>query len=131
MLNSRPLILALALALPGTSALAADPRTEDEIRHLLAFIETSGCTFIRNGNEYPSDEARDHIAMKYGYVRKKAESSEDVIRYVATKSSMTGRIYTVRCDGGEIPSAQWLTQELKTYRTSGLASGVGPNQTPH
>ncbi|MCP3871190.1 MAG: DUF5329 domain-containing protein, partial [Gammaproteobacteria bacterium] len=32
-----------------------------EISHLLNFIERSGCIFMRNGGEYDSKEARDHI----------------------------------------------------------------------
>ena len=29
---------------------------------------------------------------------------------------MSGRLYTVRCDGREILSAEWLSEELKRFR---------------
>lgn len=61
------------------------------------------------------------MEMKYGYVRKRVGSAGDMIRYIATKSSMTGRVYTVRCARTEIPSAEWLTRELNDYRASASA----------
>ena len=44
---------------------------EQEISHLLNFIENSGCVFIRNNKEYDSKRARDHISTKYDYIKKK------------------------------------------------------------
>lgn len=112
------LITALLLVIQGSVVFAANPHTEKEVLHLFEFIEDSGCTFIRNGSEYPSAEARDHMEMKYEYVRRRIGTTEDMIRHIATKSSMTGRIYTVRCGNSEIPSADWLTGELEAYRAA-------------
>ena len=35
----------------------------DAIEHLLVSVGSSGCTFIRNGKEYSSADAEDHLRM--------------------------------------------------------------------
>ncbi len=90
---------------------------DGEVLHLLAYIKESGCTFYRNGKEYGSEEAQQHIERKYNHVKKKIATAEHFIRYAATKSSLTGKPYTVVCDGVESPSSEWLTRELEKYRT--------------
>ena len=90
--------------------------TEIEIKHIIEYIENSKCTFIRNGKEYNTKEALVHILNKYEYTKRWIKSAEDFIKYTLTKSSMSGRPYTVRCDGREILSADWLSEELKRFR---------------
>jgi len=90
--------------------------TEMEIKHLIEYIENSKCTFIRNGKKYNSKEALVHILNKYEYTKRWIKSAEDFIKYSATKSSMSGRPYTVRCDGREILCAEWLSEELNRFR---------------
>ena len=87
-----------------------------EISHLLQFVENSQCVFIRNETEYTAVDAREHIEKKYNYVRRRVETTEDFIKYAATKSSMTGRTYSVLCDGAEQATALWLHNELYAYR---------------
>ena len=107
--------LALLLALlPVPEAPAAD--TQEEIVHLLQYIEQSECVFTRNGEEHLGTEALEHIQMKYDYVRRKVETTEDFIKYAATKSSLSGRLYLVRCDETELPTAEWLKAELARFR---------------
>jgi hypothetical protein len=90
--------------------------TEIEIKHIIEYIENSKCTFIRNGKEYNTKEALEHILNKYEYTKHWIKSAEDFIKYTATKSSMSGRPYTVRCDGQEILCAEWLSEELNRFR---------------
>ena len=90
--------------------------TSDEIEHLLNFVADSGCIFERNGTSYDSVEARVHIQRKYDHVKDRVDSTEDFIRYAASKSSMSGRKYHATCSGQTISSEEWLTQELKRYR---------------
>jgi hypothetical protein len=90
--------------------------TEIEIKHIIEYIENSKCTFIRNGKEYNTKEALVHILNKYEYTKRWIKSAEDFIKYTATKSSMSGRLYTVRCDGREILCAEWLSEELNRFR---------------
>ena len=105
------LLLSVLLVPEGS---AAGP--EEEIVHLLQYIEQSECVFTRNGKEHLGPEALEHIQMKYDYVRKKVETTEDFIRYAATKSSLSGRLYLVRCDEVELPTAEWLKAELTRFR---------------
>ncbi len=106
------LIIAATILVPMESQ--AD--TKIEIKHLFEYIENSKCTFIRNGKEYNTKEALVHIQNKYEYTKRRIKSAEDFIKYAVTKSSMSGRPYTVRCDEREILSAEWLSDELKTFR---------------
>jgi hypothetical protein len=104
------LLIAATVMIPMESQ--AD--TEIEIKHLIEYIENSKCTFIRNGKKYNTKETLVHIQNKYEYTWIK--SGEDFIKYTVTKSSMSGRPYTVRCDGREFLSAEWLLKELKRFR---------------
>ena len=96
----------------GVSAATENP----EISHFLRFVENSQCLFIRNGTEYTSLEAHEHIEKKYEYVRRHVETTEDFIKYAAAKSSLSGRSYSVICDGSEQATALWLLDELSNYR---------------
>jgi len=97
-------------------AVGARADTTGEINTLLDFVANSGCQFTRNGTTYGPAEARDHIAMKYDYVRSHVKSAEDFIEYAATRSSMSGRAYTVECAGKVTPSGEWLRAELARIR---------------
>lgn len=90
--------------------------TDLEIRHLLEYVEKSDCTFIRNGKTYGGGRAEQHIRKKYDYVRSRVKSAEDFIELAATKSSMTGDPYEVRCTGGTSYTADWLKAELDRFR---------------
>jgi hypothetical protein len=87
-----------------------------EIDHLIEYIESSDCTFIRNEKVHDNQNASDHIQKKYAHTKRWIKSTEDFIKYAATESSMSGRPYYVKCDGIRIPTAQWLTEELARFR---------------
>jgi len=106
------LLIAATVLIPIESQADA----EIEIKHIIEYIENSKCTFIRNGKEYNTKEALVHILNKYEYTKRWIKSAEDFIKYTATKSSMSGRLYTVRCDGREILCAEWLSEELNRFR---------------
>lgn len=89
---------------------------EQEIDHLLRYIETSGCTFDRNATIHDSRDAGAHIRKKYDHTKRWIKSTEDFIRYAATKSSISGRPYRVVCEGVEMPTAEWLADELARFR---------------
>lgn len=90
-----------------------------EIMELFDFIKTSHCRFNRNGRWYTSIEAAEHIDKKYQYAKKKGGigSTEDFIKYSATKSSITGKLYKVECESGDLQnSVDWLTARLHYIR---------------
>jgi len=109
-------LILLYLPLASTQALAVPPETEREITQLLDFIGSSSCEFERNGTTYTPIEARSHIELKYRNTRGYIDNSEDFIKYAATKSSFSGRTYTIRCGEQEQTTATWLQQALKRIR---------------
>lgn len=111
-------LLVLALALPAGAAQAApDARADGEIRHLLDFVSTSGCTFIRNGDPHDAASAAGHLAMKYGKARSRLATTEQFIEHVASKSFFTGQAYRVQCAGTAARnSGDWLRAELARWR---------------
>ncbi len=76
-----------------TAALPAESGegVRQEINHLLHYIESSGCIFIRNSKESTPAEARAHIQKKYNHFRSRVKTAEDFIRYAATKSTISGK----------------------------------------
>ena len=93
-----------------------------KINYLLRFIESSDCEFYRNGSWYDSKRAQAHLRDKYQMLAAadQISTAEDFIEKAATKSSLSGRPYEVRCGGGEaLTSNQWLRKALARYRTYG------------
>jgi hypothetical protein len=115
------ILLCVTLLTAGASSWAVAPSTaaRAEIEQLLAFVAKSGCQFNRNNTWYAAPEASAHLAKKERYLEEHAQiaTAEDFIAKAATKSSMTGKPYTVRC-GSEsaIASDEWLTAELRRFR---------------
>jgi hypothetical protein len=108
--------------IPFTLAKAQPPpNAQTEIEYLLQSIETSGCSFYRNGTWYDGAQARAHLRTKYDYLagRQLIGTAEDFIDKAATKSSLSGKPYKIRCgDGIEVESGPWLHQMLGQYRAS-------------
>ena len=112
-------ILFLSLLLIGTNLAHSDvPKSQKpEVQHLLEFIETSDCTFERNGKKYDGTDAAKHIKRKYKYFRNKISTTEEFIEYSGTKSTMSGKPYLIYCgDEDSITSQTWLLEELSVYR---------------
>ncbi len=70
------------------------------------------------GTRHPAAEGVSHIEKKYNYFRDDIESTEDFIKYSATKSTMSGDYYTVSCPGKKtIKTKDWLLSELQRFRS--------------
>ena len=99
--------------------LAAPARADDgaaAIEYLLTAIGESGCTFIRNGKEYSSEDAERHLRMKYRRGKRWATSPEAFIERLASKSSMSGKPYLMRCGAqGDQPTSAWLEAKLADF----------------
>ncbi|MHB8742408.1 MAG: YfeK family protein [Sulfuricaulis sp.] len=111
------LIMGLLLA----PAARAEPPTnvKIEVNFLLGYVEGSGCNFYRNGTWHDSKAAQAHLRMKYNYLalRNMINTTEEFILRAATKSSLSGKPYKVKCHGGAIvTSNQWLSDELARFR---------------
>jgi hypothetical protein len=105
--------LVLSMALPASELLV-----ETEINALLEVVAKSGCDFKRNGTLHASPDAAEHLALKYSRGQRYVETTENFIDRLATKSSWTGRSYTVICDGVETASGTWLHTQLLGLRNS-------------
>ncbi len=109
------LIILMTLIMP-CMAVANPDNTDREIQHLTAYIAGAECRFIRNGKEYGPEAARKHLQKKYEYTRSRIKTTEDFIQAVASKSSMSGKPYIIRCKGQTMLCADWLGMELKRFR---------------
>jgi hypothetical protein len=118
MVRAFAVLAAALLASPGYGA--EPPATaRAEIEHLLVYLERSGCEFSRNGRWHRAAEARRHLERKYRHLVEKGlvSSAEDFIARAGSESSLSGRPYQVRCGtAAPVPSARWLTDELRRLR---------------
>ena len=111
----------VALLLPAI-CLAVQPEVDAEIRALLSVVSSSGCDFKRNGTLHSSTNAAEHLALKYSRGERYVATTEDFINRLASKSSWTGKVYGVVCQGDETPSGAWLHARLLELRTRGPES---------
>jgi hypothetical protein len=118
------LVAALLLSLTAQGAtLSAAAR--GEIDAVLSRLQSSGCQFNRNGTWYPPAKAKDHLLRKLEYLEDKGlvDSAEQFIERGASRSSMTGRAYLVKCgDAQPVESRAWLTEQLESIRNAGTAA---------
>ncbi len=119
-----PAVLGLILGLAFLPVARATPpaTAQTEINYLLGFVATSGCEFLRNGAWHDSKRAQAHLRYKYEWLaaRDQISTAEDFIDKAATKSSLSGRPYAVRCNGAApVTSNRWLREVLARYRIYG------------
>jgi hypothetical protein len=132
-MNSRlRAILSLVASLSFLPPAHAQPLeiARTEIDSLLQYIEVSGCEFYRNGDWHDSATARAHLASKYDYLasRNRIASAEDFIDKAASRSSLSGEDYEVRCGAcTTITTSEWLRAILARYRIM-VARGKGGSQ---
>ena len=113
--------LVLALGWPPAADSAPPEIARVEVSYLLGFVEQSGCQFYRNGSWYDSKKAETHLREKYDYLAAKGliNSAEDFIEQAATKSSLSGKAYAIKCGADPVMTTdQWLREELARYRSS-------------
>ncbi|SMF39326.1 hypothetical protein SAMN02745866_02535 [Alteromonadaceae bacterium Bs31] len=90
---------------------------EKEISALIQSVENSRCTFQRNGKAYKADEAADHLRLKWRRGKKYAGSAELFIENLASKSSWSGKPYSMDCPETGIQTTNaWFHRQLKSLR---------------
>jgi hypothetical protein len=110
---------ALLILVSGLAVGQAEVDTQTEIQYLLNYVRGSDFVFIRNGKEHEPEEAYKHMKRKGDYYAKKIDSAEEFIEYSATKSTISGKKYTIRLNSGEEVVAQdYLLGVLADYRAS-------------
>lgn len=114
-------MIALSLSmLAGIVSAAPSAKAQREIDALISGLGNSGCEFERNGRWYDAATARAHLRKKLDYLYKRdmADTAELFIERGASKSSISGKRYRVRCQGKPAePSERWFRQRLQTLRT--------------
>ena len=115
--------LGLLLAFEG-SAIAQTPsaKTTQEVGQLFAALKQSNCEFSRNGSWYNAEKASEHLQRKYDYLLKKrlVTTTESFIDLAATKSSISGKPYQVRCGKtAPVSSSSWFKSQLNAVRSGG------------
>lgn len=71
-----------------------------KIDYLIERIRKSPHTFVRNGDSYPGAAAAEHIAWKFRLRGDRVKSALDFIKYFATRSSESGKLYLCKLTGG-------------------------------
>ena len=115
--------LGLLLVFAG-SAIAQTPsaKTSQEVGQLFAALKQSNCEFSRNGSWYNAEKASEHLQRKYDYLLKKrlVTTTESFIDLAATKSSISGKPYQVRCGKtAPVSSSSWFKSQLNAVRSGG------------
>jgi hypothetical protein len=107
-------LIGLAAAAPLFGQQGIEQR---KIEYLISSIaDLHGARFIRNGTEYDSQRAADHLRVKLHYASGRVNTAEDFIVYCATGSSMTGGAYQIKfADGHIVAVAVFLRNRLATY----------------
>lgn len=114
-----PLIVATAVTSASMAWGQSTLLSEQEIGHLLDYVNRSACRFQRNGTTYSGPEAFTHLQRKYRYLnnRDAVPDAATFIDRAATASSISGAPYQVQCDGQPaLPTNRWLNEELGRYR---------------
>ncbi len=114
------LVLMLGFTLAPVARAEPPTNVQIEVNFLLGYVDGSACEFYRNGTWRDSKAAQEHLRDKYKYLvaRNQINTTEDFIEMAATKSSLSGQPYKVRCNGGAtVTSNQWLRDELTRFRT--------------
>lgn len=111
-----PVVLMTLLSFVVVCAYAQDFSETAKIQYLIASVEAmEGARFIRNGSEYDTRAASNHLRLKLKAAGDKVRTAEDFIKLCASKSSMTGEPYVIRlADGTTVKSEVFFRDKLKT-----------------
>ena len=117
-----PVLLMVHLSFVVLHAYAQDFSETAKIQYLIASVETlDGARFIRNGREYDTRAASNHLRLKLKTLGDKVKTAEDFIHLCASKSSLSGEPYLIRLpDGSTIKSEIFFKDKLKTFAANKL-----------
>lgn len=85
----------------------------EKIELLLARIEAmQDVVFIRNGKEYRSNKAADHLRLKWKKAGRYVKTADDFIELCGSRSSISGKRYKMRFPDGRIENSAVILKEL-------------------
>ena len=115
----RGFLLFAVLLIASSATWAGEQALSNEVGYLIDSVSESGCKFVRNGKEHTADEAAGHLRMKAKRGKRYYDSTEEFIDRIASKSSWSGKPYTIQCgDTPAVTAGDWFTQVLAEYRTN-------------
>lgn len=121
-------VFSAGVAVPtGAWADPLPPAAKAEVTALLGKLTASSCEFNRNGDWFSAAEAKSHLERKLSYLEDKhlVKTAEQFIDLGASRSSMSGKPYLVRCGGAApVESKTWLTRELAAVRAAGKGASA-------
>jgi hypothetical protein len=86
--------------------------------------QNDGAIFIRNGKEYTVEEVVQHMKYKLSFARGVVTTAERFIKYIASRSTITGKPYHIKfANGAVVPAEQWLRDALKNIEKRGRLYG--------
>ena len=111
------ILLVLAGFIIGSTATESlsENKTEEakKIELLLARLEVmQNVVFIRNGKEYSSNKAADHLRLKWKKAGRYVKTAEDFIELCGSKSSISGKPYKMRFPDGHTENSAVILKEL-------------------
>ncbi len=101
-------------------------KEEVRINYLLKEISRVEGVFVRNGTEYPPEEAVTHLKMKMERAMdswfapdREEWTAEMFIDKLASESSLSGKPYQIKTNDGQVfNSRDWLYDKLNKYQNS-------------
>ena len=91
----------------------SDTDETKQIELLLARIEAmQDVVFIRNGKDYSSHKAADHLRLKWKKAGGRVKTAEDFIELCGSRSSISGKPYKIRFPDGRIENSEVIFKEL-------------------
>jgi Family of unknown function (DUF5329) len=111
----RRTLLLWGASLPASAWAAPTPAERARIERLIEFVEgQKDIRFVRNGSAYSPKDAARFLRRKFEKMGEHVNTAQQFIEQIASKSSTSGEVYRIRlADGREIPTAQFLGDELK------------------
>ena len=109
------LFIAVFILFSGvTDVFSADTTKEvEKIELLIARLEAMQDTvFIRNGKEYSSNRAAEHLRLKWIKAGKRVHTAEDFIELCGSRSSISGKAYQIRFADGRLEDSAVILEEL-------------------
>ncbi len=110
---------AILLLVAAFGQAAVSPDEQQKIEGLLKHVEgMTDARFVRNGKAYSSKTAAWFLKRKWEANRDKVQTSREFVARIATRSSTTGALYTIRLgDGTIVPCADYLNGLLDRAAT--------------
>ena len=123
----KALVVPLLLGLLTAPAFGQQEVEQHKIDYLIAAIaDLHDARFVRNGREFDSLQAAEHLRFKFQHGCTRVMTAENFIAYCATGSSTTGEPYRIRFfNDRTIDVAAFLRDKLTTYEDSGMPGPTG------